>query len=342
MDATLYSGSGSSQVIVNNAQFKPDLAWIKSRAGTSGNSYNLLYDSIRGAGKFVSSNTTNAEAGNSGDLLGSFNSNGFSVNNTLLGASNPSADGSGTTFVGWQWQAGQGSTSSNTSGSITSTVSVNTTAGFSVITWSGNSTSGATIGHGLGVAPKMFIVKVRNRDEGWVVGHTSIGWSNFLQLNNTNASASSAFPFNNTAPSSTLITLGSGSGTNGSTYNYVGYAWAEIAGFSKFGSYTGNGSTDGPFIYLGFRPKFVLIKRTDSSTSGNWSLLDSSINTYNEAQKILTPNTADSESTQNYLDLLSNGFKVRYAAANQQINTNGGSYIYAAFAENPFKNSNAR
>jgi hypothetical protein len=328
MDATLYTGNGSTQTVTNAAGFKPDFVWRKSRSNAY---YHYLEDSVRGATKDLYSNVTDAEATNANSLT-SFNSNGFSM------GSDTGSNGNGATFVAWQWQAGQGTNTSNTSGTITSTVSVNATAGFSVVTWSGNSTSGATIGHGLGVAPKMFIVKVRNRDEGRVVGHTSIGWSNFLQLNNTNASASSAFPWNNTAPSSTLITLGSGSGTNGSTYNYVGYAWAEIAGFSKFGSYTGNGSNDGPFVYTGFRPKFLMIK--SSSTVTNWDILDTSRNTYNLANEALFPASSSATQTGWNIDILSNGFKIKTLLSD--LNNSGDTIIYMAFAENPFKNANAR
>jgi hypothetical protein len=346
MDATLYTGNGSTQTVTNAAGFKPDLVWLKSRAGTYSTSYNLLYDSIRGAGKFLSSNTTGADTGDSGDLLGSFNSNGFSVNNTLLGSSNPSADGSGTTYVGWQWQAGQGSTSSNTSGSITSTVSVNTTAGFSVVTYTGNGTSGATFGHGLGVSPRMVIVKIRNTTDNWRVGHAFINngsspWNYNLTLNQTNAQQLNSTVWNNTAPTSTLVTLGNDSSVNASSSTYVAYCWAEIAGFSKFGSWTGNASTDGPFVYTGFRPKFVLFKNSSAVTV--WIIFDTARNTYNFVDTQLRPNASDSDNSAGSsfsMDILSNGFKLRSSDSN--FNGSGNTIIYAAFAENPFKNANAR
>jgi hypothetical protein len=333
MDATLYTGTGALQNIVNAGTFQPDLVWLKNRNYGPGTNH-VLIDSVRGASLGLASNLTNADFSTTGNFS-SINANGFTVAGTTHDY-NFSTD----TFVGWQWQAGQGSTSSNTSGSITSTVSVNATAGFSVITWSGNSTSGATIGHGLGVAPKMFIVKNRTNAEGWVVYHASIGATNFLQLNTTGASTSSAFPWNNTAPSSTLITLGSGTGTNGSGYTYVGYAWAEIAGFSKFGSYTGNGSTNGPFVYLGFRPKFVMVKRSDSSNS--WVIEDSSRSPFNVVDDYLAADSSAAESTtsQVNIDFLSNGFKLR--SAFDIVNASSGTYIYAAYAENPFKNALAR
>jgi hypothetical protein len=343
MDATLWSGNGSTQVVVNQALFQPDLVWIKSRAGTNGNSFNLLYDSIRGAGKFVSSNTTNAEAGNSGDLLGSFNSNGFSVNNTLSGASNPSANGSGTTFVGWQWQAGQGTTSSNTSGSITSTVSVNATAGFSVVTYAGTNAA-ATVGHGLGVAPSMIIVKSRTLGTGnWCVYHKSLGALGAVFLNLTNAYATNANIWNNTSPTSTVFSLAGSDANNG---NCVAYCWSEIAGFSKFGSYSGGGNTgastpnaNGPFIYLGFRPKFVLIKRT--SSAADWVIYDSVRGPSNANYPWLYPNSSSAEVATETVDFLSNGFKIR-SESGATMFPDGATFIYAAFAENPFKNSLAR
>jgi hypothetical protein len=343
MDATLYTGNGSTQVVVNNAQFKSDLVWVKSRAGTNGNSYNLLYDSIRGASIFLSSNTTGADTGNSGDLLSSFNSNGFSVNNTLLGGANPSTNGSGTTFVGWQWQAGQGSTSSGTgTGGITSvTQSVNTTAGFSVVTYTGSGANG-TVTHGLGVAPKMVMVKWRSGGglsaQDWNVYHTSVGATARLFLNTTAASATTSVAWNNTAPTSSVFSIGTGTDVNGSGAAYVAYCWAEIAGFSKFGSYTGNGSADGVFVYTGFLPKYILIKRTD--TTASWVVMDTSRGLYNASYYYLLPNSTDADSGPIAMDFLSNGFKLRLTSA--AWNASGGTYIYMAFAENPFKNANAR
>jgi hypothetical protein len=338
MDATLYTGNGSTQTITNASPFKPDFVWIKSRAGTNGNSFNLLYDSVRGAGKFVSSNTTNAEAGNSGDLLASFNSNGFSVNNTLSGASNPSANGSGTTFVGWQWQAGQGSTSSNTSGTITSTVSVNATAGFSVVTFNAAASGAFTVGHGLGVAPRMIITRYRNIASESYTYHASVGNTQFLKLNDTSAATTNSNIWNNTSPTSTVFTLGSS--ISGSTsWTMVAYCWAEIAGFSRFGSYTGNGSADGPFIFTGFRPKYVMVK--SSSNAAYWIIEDSTRNPSNVVNLELFPNDSLGETNASRsVDFLSNGFKLRHTDSTQ--NSSGWTYIYMAFAENPLKNSNAR
>jgi hypothetical protein len=337
MDATLWTGNSSTQVIVNNAQFKPDFVWAKSRS----NAYqNALQDSVRGAGKTLFSALTNAEAGNSGDLITSFNSNGFTVNATYLGGFNETTNNSGSTYVGWQWQAGQGSTSSNTSGSITSTVSVNTTAGFSVVTFTATG-SNATVGHGLGVAPKMIITKQRNVTGSWATYHESLGNTKLIYLDSTGAALgpSSAY-WNNTSPTSTVFTFGGALASN--TNTIVAYCWAAISGYSAFTSYTGNGSTDGPFIFLGFRPKFVMIKRTDGGTN-NWVIFDSSRNTYNATGKELKANTSaaeyDGDST-NPNDFLSNGLKIRHDGT--AMNVASGTYIVAAWAENPFKNSNAR
>jgi len=329
MDATLYTGTGTSQVTVNAGQFKPDFVWLKSRS----NAYNHeLYDSVRGVQKRMNSNATNAESTSTNGLT-AFNSNGF----TQGGEYETGLSGN---YVGWQWQAGQGSTSSNTSGSITSTVSVNATAGFSIVTYTGTGAN-ATVGHGLGVAPKFTAVKCRNDGTiGWVNYHASLGNTQFLNLNSTNVAGTGSTVWNNTSPTSTTIALGTDSAVNGSTKTYVIYAWAEIAGFSKFTSYVGNGSTDGPFVFLGFRPKFVLMKNI--TTAGYaWQILDTSRNTYNVMNAQLFPNSSAAEDTTNVLvDYLSNGFKLRNADGAQNLSSN--TYIVAAFAENPFKNANAR
>jgi hypothetical protein len=203
MAATLYTGTGAALTVantVNGTNFQPDWVWIKSRS----NAYNnMVYDVIRGAGKVIFTNSTSAEGGNSGDLLGSFNSNGFSVNTTFGGGSDPSTDGNGATYVAWQWKA-NGTGVSNTSGSITSTVSANTTAGFSVVTYTGTGAN-ATVGHGLGVAPSMVITKKRSSTSDWGVYHTSIGNTNYLLLDTTAASAASSTYWNNTTPTSSVF-----------------------------------------------------------------------------------------------------------------------------------------
>jgi hypothetical protein len=329
MDATTYTGTGASLSVTNAGAFKPDLVWVKGRSGATDHA---LYDSVRGTTKQLESNTTDAETTEATGLT-AFGTSGFTVG--ALAQMNTSA----ATYIGWQWQAGQGSSSSNTSGTITSTVSVNATAGFSIATYTGNGSTGATFGHGLGVAPSMVIIKKRSTTGNWITYHTSTGINQYLYLNSTATSATATPTW---GVSSTLITLQQSFGDyNTSATTYVAYCWAEIAGFSKFGSYIGNGSTDGTFVYTGFRPKFIMWK--SSSAAYNWNIIDTSRNTYNVADAILRPNTSDAEvvggSGAGVFDILSNGFKLRTGTAGWN---DANTYIYAAFAENPFKNSNAR
>jgi hypothetical protein len=339
MDATLYTGTNASQSITNAGAFKPDFVWVKSRS-VSGNP--VLVDSVRGANKVLySPQTTAEETPTVGTAILSFNSNGFSLGGDISGTSWGSTNGNTFTYVGWQWQAGQGTNTSNTSGSITSTVSVNTTAGFSIVTYTGNSTAGATIGHGLGVAPSMIFTKTRSSAAGnWGVYHKSIGATQVLNLNLTAAAATSSAFWNNTAPTSSVFTVATSNDVNASATTYVAYCWAEIAGFSKFGSYLANASADGPFIYTGFRPKYILIK--GSVAGNNWVALDTSRSTYNQVAAYLLPNLSNAEATAgNYIDILSNGFKIRDSGSDVNYSS-GATYIYMAFAENPFKNANAR
>lgn len=334
MDATLWTGNGSSQTITNASAFKPDLVWGKARSAATSNEF---YDSIRGVSQSLLSNTTGAENNWSPYGVTAFNSNGFSVND--ITSSGYGINESGVTYVGWQWQAGQGTSSSNTSGSITSTVSVNASAGFSVVTYTGTNVT-ATVGHGLGVAPSMFMIKRRNSTSNWGVYHSSIGSNSALFLDLTDA-ATSPGPWNNTAPTSSVFTIATGSFLNQSGGTYVAYCWSEIAGFSKFGSYTGNGSTDGPFVYTGFRPKYLMIKIT--TTAGYyWMIKDSVRDPYNTTFHELYANVSDAEYTASsyQLDLLSNGFKIKNNG--QAYNGSGDTYIYMAFAENPTKFALAR
>jgi hypothetical protein len=330
MDATTYTGNGTGQSVVNTGTFKPDLVWVKSRSTAD---WHQLVDSRRGVGLTLATNSTAGDQSYPTSIT-AFNSNGFTVGADATGGWNIN----GTTIVGWQWQAGQGSSSSNTSGSITSTVSVNTTAGFSIVTYTSNNTGGATVGHGLGVKPSMIILKRRPSTSDWDSYHTSLGATKGIALNSTAAATTSINFWNNTEPTSTVFTLGAG--VNPASTTMLAYCWAEIAGFSKFGSYTGNGSTDGPFVYTGFRPRFILLKRTNAVA--NWILYDTARATYNVVNNILLPDSASAELTNaDYnVDIVSNGFKFRTTQGG--INGSSDNIIYMAFAENPFKNANAR
>jgi hypothetical protein len=332
-DINLWTGTGATNTITNSGSMQPDFVWIKSR--TTANSHRL-FDAVRGATKTLSSNDTAAEATES-DSLTSFNSNGFTLGaDTSGGGVNVSTR----SYVGWQWNAG-GSNATNTSGTITSTVRANTTSGFSVVTASASGTSPVTVGHGLGVAPSMVIGRVRNNTANWYVYHSSFSAQDYLVLNSTAAKATSSNIWD-VAPTSTVFTIGNPqNGWNGGTagsYNYVAYCFAPVAGYSAFGSYTGNGSADGPFVYTGFRPRFVLMKYTN--TTSYWIIFDTARSTYNLVTAGLRPNDSAAENTNLFaIDVLSNGFKVRDGGG---LNGSGDTTIYAAIAENPFKYSLAR
>jgi hypothetical protein len=335
-NTVLYTGNSSSRTITG-VGFQPDFTWIKIRDAIDSH---YLFDAVRGKGttymKTLYSNATNAESpGNSTSLdvgVTDFASDGFTFGSgTLNGNQSPY------TFVAWNWKA-NGAGSTNTAGSITSTVSANTTAGFSVVTYTGNGTA-STVGHGLGVAPSMVIVKQRSASgNNWGVYHASPGATKYLELNTTIAATTGGTPWNNTEPTSTVFTVGTWNAVNANGSTYVAYCFAEVAGYSRIGSYTGNGSTDGTFVYTGFRPAYLLIKRTD--TTGDWIVWDAKRNTYNALNSILYPNLSSAEATAASvnIDFLSNGFKLR-ASSSVLIS---GDFIYAAFAESPFKFANAR
>jgi len=331
MAASTYTGTGATQTIANNGNnagaisFQPDFVWVKGRSGATDHA---LYDSVRGTTKDLVSNSTAAETTQATGLT-AFGSTGFTIGALAKMNTNTA------TYVGWQWKAGTTS-SSNTNGSITSTVSVGATQGFSVVTWTATG-SASTVGHGLGVVPNMIIAKSRIGSWDWKVYHTSIGNTGAVTLNTTAATDTYTY-WNNTSPTSSVFSIGTSGSLNTSTNTMVAYCFAAVAGYSAFGSYTGNGSTDGPFVYTGFRPRFFLFKRTDST--GSWGIYDTSRDTYNGAQKRLYPDLSDAEFTDAAIDFLSNGFKIRSTTAG--YNANGGTIIYAAFAENPFKNSLAR
>ena len=264
MDATLYTGNGGTQSIVNAGGFSPDLVWIKNRSNALSH---CITDAVRGTNLQLASNSTGGDQSTT-DGVTSFNSNGFSLG---AGTQQYSSNTNSQTYVGWQWRASDSAPVTNTNGSITSTVSANTTSGFSVVTYTGTGASSATIGHGLSAVPKMIIVKSRSNAIKWGVYHVSLGNTKMAYLNETSVPGTSSVYWNDTTPSSSVFTIGNGDevGINGATY--VAYCWSEVPGFSKFGSYTGNGSSDGPFVYCGFEPKFLMTKNSDNAVQG-WTM----------------------------------------------------------------------
>ena len=322
-----YSGNGSTQSITG-VGFQPDWVWVKARSGTYGTENHFVYDVIRGANVRLIPNGTTADTTDTTGLS-SFDSDGFSS------GSKTEVNGSGTEYVAWNWLSG-GTASSNTDGSITSSVSANTDAGFSICTWTSTG-SAHTVGHGLGVAPSVIIVKTRHEANSWLVYHhknTSAPETDYLELQSTVATAD--YPvWNDTAPTSSVFSIGTWSG-NDASGTLVAYCFAEKKGYSKFGSYTGNGNADGTFVYTGFKPAFVIIKQ--SSAARDWIMVDNKRSTFNVVDKRLFPNNSDAENTSvDALDFTSNGFKIRNT--NTTVNVSGGTYIYMAFAENPFVTS---
>jgi hypothetical protein len=332
-------GDGAQGLIVISytpaaiTNFQPDLTWIKDRSTTNAHG---IFDSLRLDYPYLSSNSSGAETTDT-TALSALSAGGFSLGPQSL------FNTSGNSYVSWDWRGG-GTAVTNTSGTITSTVSANTTAGFSVVTYTGNASIGATIGHGLGATPSFIIIHRRESGgQNWPVYHISQGATNVPYLENTTASFTRQGNFNNATPNSTTFTVGGSAqtdftNTNASGGAYVAYVWAEVPGFSKFGSYTGNGSADGPFVNTGFKPRWILVKRTD--TTGDWYIWDTARDTLNPAPSYLFANTtaADSSAT-NDMDILANGFKLRVTTAG--INASGGTYIYAAFADAAFKYASA-
>ena len=318
----LYTGNGSTQTI-SGVGFQPDFNWTKSRTS---NQSHVLTDAVRGVTKTLFTNATQAEATLSG--ITAFGTDGYT-----LGASDLWSENSAS-FASWNWLA-NGAGSANTAGSINSTVSVNTTSGFSIVSYTGTGAN-ATVGHGLGVAPKMVIIKNRDSATNWLVYHASLGNANSLVLNTTGASFSSG-DWQNTTPSSSSIYLSGGDAINKSGSNQIAYCFADVQGFSKMGSYTGNGSTDGTFVYTGFKPSFILFKKTTGS-AGDWQLWDNKRDPINPVEKAIHPNANGGASTDQDIDFLSNGFKIRSFEAH--LNGSGVEFIYMAFAEEPLVGDN--
>ena len=291
-------------------------------------------DVVRGSSQRLFSELTDAEDDTAS--LTSFDSNGFSVSTVggVTGRTNQSSQ----TYAGWCWDAGT-STVSNTQGSITSQVRANPTAGFSVVTYTGTGAA-ATVGHGLGAKPSFFVVKRRDVADSWNAYHSSLGATKYVALNSVSAATTYNGLWNDTEPTSTVFSILNDVGCNATGGTYVAYCFAPVVGYSSFGSYVGNGSsTDNTFVYTGMRPRFVMLKRSDST--GNWVIWDAVRNSYNVANSILLPNSSAAEySPDAKIDILSNGFKVRDNSGDS--GSSGGTYIYAAFAEAPFNYSRAR
>ena len=322
----LWTGNSGSQTI-SGYGFQPDFLWTKVRSHVDSHQ---LRDAVRGINKVVRSNTTGAEY--TVTSAGTFNTDGF----TTVGTDGGEFNYNTYTYASWGWKAnGQGS--SNTDGTINTTyTSANTTSGMSIIKYSGNGSAGATIGHGLGVAPKCVIIKRTDTTSNWIFGTGATGFTKFLYLNTTDAETTNSGTFNNTAPSSSVITLGSWNDVNNASGTYIAYAFAQKNGFSSMGSYVGNGSaTDAPFIYTGFKPAFIILRGTNAE---NWLMLDNKRDPINVADDLILPNQNIAAFSATYLDMVSNGFKIRTSAVGG--NASGQEYIFMAFASESLVSSN--
>ena len=325
-----YTGNGSTQSITNsgNSNLKPDFAWIKDLGSAFDHK---LQDSTRGSTYTLESNTTTA-AYNDTDAVTSFNTDGFSL------GSNANVNDNTANLVAWQWKANGGTTSTNNDGSQPSTVQVNSTAGFSIVKRTGTGSAGATYGHGLGVVPDVIISKGLNVNNWYSYFKGIGGGTKWLILDGDGAAVTDANMWNDTDATSSVFTVGNSGGSNGNGVEYIAYCFASIKGYSKFGTFLGDGQTDGPFIYTGFKPAWVMTK--NSSSAGGWAIMDATRNPNNVQNKYLIANTADVQGTGSSFDIdsNSNGFKIR--ANNGNINANGDTIVYMAFAENTLVGTN--
>jgi len=331
-DTTLYTGNGSTGQSITSLQFQPDWLWFKSRSHARNHAVN---DSVRGRAKGLYPDITDAEfTDDAGRGLASFDANGFTVGEPQNASSH---NNNGESIVNWAWKGG-GSASSNSDGDITSQVSANTSAGFSIVSYTVPSGSGYSVGHGLGAVPQVIFVKNRDTSSNWDVYSVHIGNTKRLKLNSTAAEETQP-AFNNQTPTSTVFYGLGGGSWHGVGSKMINYVFSEVAGYSKFGSYTGNGNDNGTFVFLGFRPAFIITKRSDGTSP--WRLFDNKRPNANFQTYKLEADSSGAEATGSvYADFLSNGFKIRDNGSYQ--NASGGTYIYLAFAESPFKNSRAR
>jgi len=326
----LYTGNGSTQSITG-VGFQPDVLWIKCRTGAENH---VLSDAVRGDSPDTSGyyelrpdTTADSQSGSYNTLVSAIGADGFSVGNNDVVNTNLQP------YASWNWLA-NGAGSANTDGDITSTVSANTTAGFSICKVVKSGTSVETFGHGLGVVPKMIIGKATSQTSNWITYHEGIGNTKAIYLNDTSAKVDSVTFWNDTTPTSSLVTLGSDNAWDGTE---MFYCFTDIAGYSKFSSYIGNGNADGPFVYTGFKPAWILVKNT--ALAENWHLVDDKINPFNPMDTNLFPNTSGAEGTDNNykIDMVSNGFKMR--TSDSTFNTNAVNFIYAAFGQPIVSNS---
>ena len=311
----LYNGNNNPQNIVFDevdTNMQPDIVWIKSKTGNTVFSH-VIGDSVRGGGVYLHPDTTATETSNN-NVIATFNSNGFSV-----GGATFVSEGS-RTYVSWSWKE-------------------SATSGCDIATWTGNGSAGRTVAHSLSAVPSAIWVKCRNEAHDWAVFHhknTSAPATDELVLNGQNATLDTAVVWNDTLPDANNITLGTRGGLNANNQTHVGYIFTEKKGFSKFGSYAGNGNANGPFVHLGFRPAFIMFKRTDATNS--WMMGDTKMNPFNVTDNMMRADTADAQQSGNYVDFLSNGFKPRLSG--NAFNNSSGTYVYFAWAESPFVNSN--
>ena len=329
---TLYTGTGASQSITNdgNSDMQPDLWWQINRDLARGT---YVADSSRGVTKYLTTFTTNADSTVT-NYVTSFDSDGFT-----LGNGDTAVNNNAQRFVTWNWKANGGTTSSNTDGSITSTVQANTTAGFSIVTYTGTGSAG-TVGHGLGATPAMIIQKNRDSSANWSVRHhKTTNNYDFLNLNLNSAATANDSIWTQTNPTTSVFSIGTASAINQSGQDQVCYCFAEKKGYSKFGKYMGNGNTNGTFVYTGFKPAFVMQKRIDST--GSWHILDGTRNSFNETDNYAYADLSYAEynGSNDGMDFLSNGFKLSNTYTGLNASGYSSKYIYAAFAENPFVTS---
>jgi len=320
----LYTGNQTGRSITydGNSDMQPDWLWGKSRSNSDDPT---AIDSSRGVGNVLTPSDNSAEGTGQSQYVTSFNSDGFGL------GTDGGMNRNNYTYVSWGWKANGGTTATNNNGDVTTTVQANTTAGFSIITYDGNNAGGSTVGHGLGAVPDMLIAKSRVATKPWQCYHKSIGNDHFIDLNVTTAKVSASASWSNTTPTSSIVTLGNGDTNH--TGAMVMYCFTSIQGYSKFGSYTGNGNADGAFVYTGFKPTWIMVKKTNEAEA--WFIADSKRTPINPNDDIIEANDQAAEGNSTTLDLLSNGFKFRH----ENGNTTGDSYLYMAFAESPFVSS---